>query len=34
VDEILLIARWFRANPQEMERTAPPSRLEALPLSA
>ena len=34
VDEILLIARWFRANPAEMERTAPPSRVEALPLSA
>jgi len=34
VDEILLIARWFRANPAEMERTAPPSHVEALPLSA
>lgn len=34
VDEIMLIARWFRANPEEMERTAPPSRIEPLPLSA
>ncbi|MFL5386123.1 MAG: UvrB/UvrC motif-containing protein [Longimicrobiaceae bacterium] len=34
VDEILLIARWFRLNPGEMERTVPPSRVEALPLSA
>lgn len=34
VDEILLIARWFRLNPGEMERTVPPARVEALPLSA
>jgi excinuclease ABC subunit C len=34
VDEIMLIARWFRANPAELERTVPPSRVEALPLSA
>ncbi len=30
VDEILLISRWFRANPAEIERTAPPG---AAPLS-
>lgn len=34
VDEILLLARWFRARPKEMENTTPPARLEALPLSA
>ncbi|HEX2091605.1 MAG TPA: GIY-YIG nuclease family protein [Longimicrobiaceae bacterium] len=34
VDEILLIARWFRAHPEEMERTAPPGREGILPLSA
>ncbi|HEX8904032.1 MAG TPA: GIY-YIG nuclease family protein [Longimicrobiaceae bacterium] len=34
VDEILLVARWFRLNPEEMERTRPPARVEALPLSA
>ncbi|HKP76078.1 MAG TPA: GIY-YIG nuclease family protein [Longimicrobiaceae bacterium] len=34
VDEIMLIARWFRLNPAELERTVPPSRVEALPLSA
>ena len=34
VDEILLIARWFRARPEEMERTAPPDRVDALPKSA
>jgi excinuclease ABC subunit C len=34
VDEILLLARWFRARPQEMENTVPPARVEALPLSA
>ena len=34
VDEILLVARWFRLYPGEMERTAPPRRVGALPLSA
>lgn len=34
VDEILLIARWFRMNPREMESTIPPERVDALPLSA
>ena len=34
VDEILLLARWFRGRPQEMENTTPPARVEALPLSA
>lgn len=34
VDEILLIARWFRANPAELERTVPPGRELGLPLSA
>jgi excinuclease ABC subunit C len=34
VDEILLLARWFRARPQEMANTVPPARVEALPLSA
>jgi hypothetical protein len=34
VDEILLIARWFRARPDEMARTAPPKRVDALALSA
>jgi excinuclease ABC subunit C len=34
VDEIMLISRWFRLNPGEMERTVPPSRLDALALSA
>ena len=34
VDEILLLARWFRARPQELSNTVPPARLEALPLSA
>ncbi|HEX8394516.1 MAG TPA: GIY-YIG nuclease family protein [Longimicrobium sp.] len=34
VDEILLIARWFRARPDELQNTVPPARLEALPLSA
>ncbi|NNC31852.1 GIY-YIG nuclease family protein [Longimicrobium terrae] len=34
VDEILLIARWFRGRPDQMENTVPPARLEALPLSA
>jgi excinuclease ABC subunit C len=34
VDEILLIARWFRANPAELERTVTPAAVENLPLSA
>lgn len=34
VDEILLVARWFRLYPGEMARTAPPRRVDALPLSA
>lgn len=34
VDEILLLARWFRARPQELANTSPPARVEALPLSA
>jgi excinuclease ABC subunit C len=34
VDEILLVARWFRANPAEMERTVPPANVENLSLSA
>ena len=34
VDEILLIARWFRANPTELERTVTPESIENLPLSA
>ncbi|HEU0054548.1 MAG TPA: UvrB/UvrC motif-containing protein, partial [Longimicrobium sp.] len=34
VDEILLLARWFRHNPGEMARTSPPERVDALPLSA
>ncbi|HEU4451566.1 MAG TPA: GIY-YIG nuclease family protein [Longimicrobium sp.] len=34
VDEILLIARWFRARPDEMARTSPPRRVDALALSA
>ncbi|HEX8243322.1 MAG TPA: GIY-YIG nuclease family protein [Longimicrobium sp.] len=34
VDEILLIARWFRLQPAELERTRPPARVDALPLSA
>lgn len=34
VDEILLLARWFRARPEEMRNTTPPARVEALPLSA
>ncbi len=31
VDEILLVARWFRAHPEELERTLPPSRTGACP---
>lgn len=34
VDEILLIARWFRLNPDELARTTPPPRAEPLALSA
>jgi excinuclease ABC subunit C len=34
VDEILLLSRWFRARPQELDNTVPPARVEALPLSA
>ena len=34
VDEILLLARWFRARPDELARTSPPERVESLPLSA
>ena len=34
VDEILLVARWFRARPDEMAHTEPPAAVEALPLSA
>jgi excinuclease ABC subunit C len=34
VNEILLVARWFRAHPEEMERTLPAGREEALALSA
>ena len=34
VDEILLLARWFRARPDELANTVPPARVEALPLSA
>jgi hypothetical protein len=31
VDEILLIARWFRANPRELEATVAPERVDAVP---
>ena len=34
VDEILLIARWFRMNPRELEATVAPERADAVPLSA
>jgi excinuclease ABC subunit C len=34
VDEILLIARWFRAHPEEMANTTPPGKGAALPLTA
>ncbi|MBV9109907.1 MAG: UvrB/UvrC motif-containing protein [Gemmatimonadetes bacterium] len=34
VDEILLIARWFRLKPAELAHTRPPARVDALPLSA
>jgi excinuclease ABC subunit C len=31
VDEILLLSRWFRHHPEEMERTLPPERAVSLP---
>ena len=34
VDEILLVARWFRAHPEELERTVPAGRDGVLPLIA
>ncbi|HET7463807.1 MAG TPA: UvrB/UvrC motif-containing protein [Longimicrobium sp.] len=34
VDEILLISRWFRLNPGQLQHTAPPRRVDALALSA
>jgi excinuclease ABC subunit C len=34
VDEILLLARWFRARPEEMARTVPPDAPGRLPRSA
>jgi excinuclease ABC subunit C len=34
VDEILLIARWFRLKPAELARTTRPARSDALALSA
>lgn len=34
VDEILLLARWFRSNPEEMARTVAPNCADAVPLSA
>lgn len=34
VDEILLVARWFRGRPEELARTIPPGRGAALPLTA
>jgi excinuclease ABC subunit C len=33
VDEILLIAHWFRTRPEELGRTLPPERCGELPLS-
>jgi excinuclease ABC subunit C len=33
VDEILLLERWFRRHPRELERTVPPNTAERLPLS-
>lgn len=33
VDEILLLAQWFRAHPEEMEHTTPPERADALPVA-
>jgi excinuclease ABC subunit C len=34
VDEILLVSRWFRLNPDQIRHTARPERVDALPLSA
>jgi hypothetical protein len=34
VDEILLLARWFRAHPEELRHTRPPDRGGALARSA
>ena len=34
VDEILLVSRWFRLNPDQIRYTASPKRVDALPLSA
>jgi excinuclease ABC subunit C len=34
VDEILLLAHWFRVHPEELERTVAPERSHALPRSA
>jgi excinuclease ABC subunit C len=34
VDEILLLARWFRSHPDELVQTRPPARGDALPRSA
>jgi excinuclease ABC subunit C len=34
VDEILLLARWFRLNPEELERTSPPEQAACWRLSA
>jgi excinuclease ABC subunit C len=34
VDEILLLAHWFRTHPEELARTTPPAAGDALPLSA
>jgi excinuclease ABC subunit C len=34
VDEILLVAQWFRAHPEELERTIPPGSPTPVPLTA
>ncbi|CAN5796373.1 hypothetical protein BH23GEM3_BH23GEM3_01910 [soil metagenome] len=34
VDEILLLARWFRMHPEELEHTLPPTKLSLLRVSA
>jgi excinuclease ABC subunit C len=34
IDEILLLAHWFRTHPEERERTVAPERAVAVPLSA
>jgi excinuclease ABC subunit C len=34
VDEILLLSRWFRAHPEELDRAVAPVRAGRLPLSA